>query len=112
MPGRTEGSVSPARRRHSPAKNLKMLPARTASPMPSGLVLPSSRASSVPSSSRRARISVPILSSASARVWMPLVDQAGKALRAACTAASSCAASACAYSPITSAKLEGLRLGE
>ena len=27
MPGRTEGSSSPARRRHSPAKNLKMWPA-------------------------------------------------------------------------------------
>jgi len=108
MPGRTEGSVSPASRRHSPAKNLKMFPARTASPMPSASVLPSSRASSLPSSSRRARISVPILSRASCRAWIPPVDQAGKAARAACTAASSCAASACAYSPITSVRSDGL----
>ena len=67
MPGRTEGSSSPARRRHSPAKNLNMWPARVTSPTASGLVLPSSRASSVPNSSRRARISLPILSSASLR---------------------------------------------
>ena len=110
-PGRTEGRTSPARRKHSPAKNLKMLPARTTSPIASDLTLPSSRASKVPSSSRRARISMPILSSASQRAWMPAVAQAGKAAWAACTAASSCAASACAYSPITSAVFDGLMFG-
>ena len=111
MPGRTDGNSSPARRRHSPAKNLKMLPARVASPKPSGLVLPSSRESSVPSSSRRARISAPTLSSASARAWMPEVDQAGNAARAASTAASSCPALAWVYSPITSSRLDGLIFG-
>ena len=35
-PGRTEAIFSPARRRHSPAKNRKICPARAASPMPSG----------------------------------------------------------------------------
>ncbi len=110
MPGRTEGRVSPARRRHSPAKNLKIWPARATSPMPSARVLPSSRASSVPSSSLRARISLPILSSASWRAWMPEVLQAGKAAVAAATAASTSLASPCAYSPITSVRLLGLTL--
>ena len=36
IPGRTEGSISPASRNASPAKNLKMYPARAASPIPSG----------------------------------------------------------------------------
>ena len=47
-PGRTDGSFSPGSRSASPAKNLKMCPARTVSPMPSGSVFPSSRASSRP----------------------------------------------------------------
>ena len=93
MPGRTEESTSPDRRRHSPAKNLKIWPARVTSPMPSGRVLPSSRESKVPSSSRRARISDPILSSASLRAWMLPVAQAGNAALAAATAASTSPAS-------------------
>ena len=36
MPGRTEGSTSPRRRRASPAKYLKIWPARVTSPMASG----------------------------------------------------------------------------
>ncbi|MNK70032.1 hypothetical protein D3C87_894430 [compost metagenome] len=111
MFGRTDGSTSPDRRRHSPAKNLKICPARVASPMPSALVLPSSRASSVPSSSLRARISVPILSSASERAWMLPVAQAGKAAVAAATAASTWPLSPCVYWPSTSARLLGLMLG-
>ena len=103
--------LRPTRRRHSPAKNLKIWPARVASPMPSALVLPSSRASSVPSSSLRARISVPILSSASQRAWMLPVDQAGKAAVAAATAASTWAASPWAYWPSTSPRLLGLMFG-
>ena len=111
IPGRTEGSISPASRRTSPAKNLKMYPARAASPIPSGLVLPSSRASRVPSSSFRAMISLPILSSASDRAWMLPRDQAGNAARATAIAARTCASSARAYSPTTSATLDGLRFG-
>ena len=68
-----------------------MLPARAASPMPSGRVLPSSRASSVPSSSRRARISLPILSSASARAWMPPWTRPGTPHARPAIAASTCA---------------------
>jgi len=97
MPGRTEGMISPAVRRASPAKNLKICPARTASPVASGSVLPSSRASSSPSSARRARISVPTKSSASKRCCGVEIDQAGNAARAAATAASTAAASPEAY---------------
>ena len=71
MPGRTDGIFSPEGRSTSPAKNLKMCPARAASPMPSGSVLPSSRDSRRPSSSLRARISVPTRS----RMFGPLLDR-------------------------------------
>ncbi len=94
MPGRTEGISSPPARSTSPAKNLKMCPARVASPTASGSVLPSSEASSRPSSSLRARISLPARSRMSLRCWMPLRDQAGKASRAAAMAARVLAASA------------------
>ena len=60
IPGRTEASFSPAMRRASPEKNRKICPARMVSPMPSARVLPSSRASSRPISSLRARISSPM----------------------------------------------------
>ena len=40
MPGRTESTRSPVIRSASPAKNLKICPARTTSPCPSGRVLP------------------------------------------------------------------------
>jgi hypothetical protein len=64
-PGRTLPIFSPAMRSASPAKNAKICPARVASPMPSGSVLPSSRESNRPSSSLRARISSEIFFSAS-----------------------------------------------
>ena len=72
IPGRTDGTTSPVRRKASPAKNLNICPARPASPIASGSVLPSSRASRRPSSTFRARISVPIASSTS----KPLLDAA------------------------------------
>ena len=110
-PGRTDGTSSPFARSASPAKNLKIDPARAASPMPSGLVLPSSRDSSVPSSSLRARISVPIASRMSARCWMLAAAHFGNAARAASIAVAACAASARAYSPTMSAVLDGLTSG-
>ena len=111
MPGRTEGSLSPVRRSTSPAKNLKMCPARAASPTPSGSVLPSSRDRRRPSSSLRARISVPTRSRRFDRSWIDPAAHAGAAAFAAAIAARVCAASACAYSPITSPTFDGLRLG-
>lgn len=111
-PGRTEGRLSPPGRRASPAKNLKMLPARATSPMASGRVLPSSRASRSPSSARRARISVPTASRISKRCCGVDRLQAGKAVVAAVMASSAWAASAWAYSPTTSRVSEGLMLRE
>jgi hypothetical protein len=67
MPGRVELSSSPGIRSVSPAKNLKIWPARTTSPIASPSALPSSRASKSASSALRANISVPVASSASAR---------------------------------------------
>ncbi len=110
-PGRTEASLSPVMRTTSPAKNLKICPARIASPMPSGSVLPSSRDNSAPSSSLRAMISLPARSRMLARSWIEPVDHAGNAFFAAATAVRACSASACAYSPITSLVSEGLRFG-
>ncbi len=109
-PGRTDGTMSPFRRSASPAKNLKMLPARATSPIASGSVLPSSRASMSPSSARRVRISVPAASSTSKRCCGVDRPHAGAAARAAAMAACACAASACAYSPMTSRVSEGLTL--
>jgi hypothetical protein len=48
MPGRTEASFSPVARSASPAKNLKIWPARPASAVASASVLPSSRAQQLP----------------------------------------------------------------
>ncbi len=110
-PGRTEGSFSPHRRSASPAKNLKMWPARTVSPIPSASVFPSSRDRSRPMSSFRARISDPTLSRTFARSWMELSDQAGNAAAAASTAALASRASARAYSPMTSVRSDGFRFG-
>jgi hypothetical protein len=90
-PGRTEASLSPRSRSASWAKNLKMAPARAASPIASGRVLPSSRASRVPSSVLRAMSSLPIASSASARCCTPDRAQPGAA---ACAASIASAASA------------------
>ena len=78
----------------------------------SGSVLPSSRASSRPSSSRRARISVEARSRMSWRSCGVVRAQAGKAACAAWTAASVWAASAWAYSPTTSLVSDGLMLRE
>ena len=111
-PGRTEGITSPPTRKASPAKNLKILPARATSPIASGSVLPSSRANRSPSSLRRARISVPAASSTSKRCWGVLWDQLPKAARAAPIASRAWAASAWAYSPTTSRVSEGLMLRE
>ena len=108
MPGRTEAIFSPARRRHSPAKNRKICPARAVSPTASGIVLPSSRDSSRPSSSLRARISSPMRFRMSWRCWMPLIDHAGNAARAASTARAAALASARANRPTISAVLDGL----
>ena len=80
-PGRTEGTTSPPTRSASPAKNLKMLPARATSPMASGRVLPSSRASRSPSSALRARISAPAASRMSKRCCGVDRPQAGWAWR-------------------------------
>ncbi len=92
MPGRVESRAWPWRRSASPAKYLKMRPALATSPMASGRVLPSSRASRVPRASRRCRISSPTLSSRSDRTSGLAPDQDGKAWRAASTAASTSAA--------------------
>ena len=110
-PGRIDASFSPDARTTSPAKKRKICPARVTSPTPSGSVMPSSRESSRPSSSLRARISAPILSRLFARSWIEPMDQAGNAFAAAAIACLACSASACAYSPMTSARFDGLRLG-
>ncbi len=109
-PGRTDASFSPDCRSASPAKNLKMLPARIASPTPSGSVLPSSRESRRPSSSLRARISLPARSRMFARSWMTPCAHPGNACFALAIASRACAASACAYSPMTSLTSDGFRL--
>ena len=70
----------------SPAKNLKMEPARAASPMPSASGLPCSRDSSRPSSSLRARISVPARSRMSNRSCGVVRDHFLNASRAAAIA--------------------------
>src|SRR5664279_6653218 len=82
-PGRIDWIFSPASRSASPPKNLKICPARTTSPMPSGKVLPSSRERSRPSSSLRARIAFPTASSRFARSWIEDIDHTGNAARAA-----------------------------
>ena len=87
MPGRTESIFSPVSRTASPAKNLKMAPARAASPMPSASGLPCSRDSSRPSSSLRARISVPARSRMSKRSCGVVRDHFVNAARAAAIAA-------------------------
>jgi len=56
----------------------------------------------------RAMISLPILSSASDRSWMPPVAHAGNAAVAAATAASTWLASPYAYWPSISERLLGL----
>ncbi len=111
-PGRTDASFSPGTRSASPAKNLKICPARPTSPMASGSVLPSSRARRSPSSALRARISVPMKSSASARACGEATAQAGNAARAAAMAARACASPARAYSSITSVVSEGFTFRE
>jgi hypothetical protein len=90
---------------------LKICPARATSPTPSGRVLPSSRESNAPSSSLRARISLPTKSSASARCCGVERAHAAAAPNAASIACSVCTASARAYSPIVSSRSEGLMLG-
>ncbi|CFN71152.1 Uncharacterised protein [Bordetella pertussis] len=94
MPGRVMGSFSPWMRKASPAKNLKMWPARVTSLTPSGRVLPSSRDSSRPSSSLRASNSVPTASSTSARRCPVLRAHAWAAALAAAIAMPAWAASA------------------
>ena len=66
-PGRTESMLAPVMRTASPAKNLKMCPARSTSATPSARTFPSSRDRSVPSASLRARIALPMKSRISAR---------------------------------------------
>ena len=79
--------------------------------MPSASVLPSSRASSAPSSALRARISSDALRSTAWRSSGPERDHAGKAALAAAMAAWVSATVARAYSPTTSLVSEGLMLG-
>src|SRR5208337_3834568 len=106
--GRTDANFSPGILSVSPAKKSKMWPARDTSPTASGRVLPSSRASSRPSSSRRARISIDARNRMSCRSCGVVRAQAGKAARAASIAASVWAASAWAYSPTMSLVSDGL----
>ncbi len=110
-PGRTDAIFSPAMRRHSPEKNRKIWPARAASPIPSGSVLPSSRERMRPSSSLRARISSPIFFRASCRSWGVVRDQAGNAAFAAATARSAPARSERGKRPTMSLVLDGLTSG-
>ncbi len=109
-PGRTEATRSPAMRNASPAKNLKMLPARVASPIASGRVLPSSRARRLPSSSLRASTSLPTTSSTSARRCGLAAAHVGAASRAAAMALRTCSSSARAYSATGVATSEGFSL--
>ena len=110
-PGRTESSFSPAIRTASPAKNLKMYPARPASPIPSASGLPCSRDSSRPSSSLRARISVPARSRTSNRSCGVVRDHFWNAAFAEAIASSASADDARANSPTTSSTFEGLMSG-
>ncbi len=110
MPGRVESTVTPCRRRASPAKNLKMRPARATSPTPSGKVLPSSRERSRPSSSLRARRVEPTRSSTSLRTSGLASAQPGRAVFAACTASSIAAPSSDGARATTSRVSEGFRL--
>ena len=95
----------------SPAKNLKILPARATSPMPSAQRL------ALFARQQGAQLVLAgqdFVADLVQRIGARL-DAAGRPGRegtcAAATAASSCAASAWAYSPITSARLDGLMLG-
>ena len=108
MPGRTDAIVSPPTRSASPAKNLKMAPARAASPTPSASGLPCSRDSSRPSSSFRARISLPARSRMSKRCCGVDCDHDVNARRAAAIASSRSPRVARANCPTTSLRLEGL----
>ncbi|MNQ34529.1 hypothetical protein D3C85_479870 [compost metagenome] len=109
IPARMESRCSPWMRSDSPAKNLKICPARTTSPIPSARVLPSSRASRVPSSWRRRRISLPMKSSASARCCGLFAAHSGCADSAAVMAVWVSSADAWAYRPTRSVVSEGLR---
>ncbi|MCY1368881.1 hypothetical protein D9M69_558870 [compost metagenome] len=110
-PARTEATFSPPPpRRASPAKNLKIWPARATSATASGSVLPTSRASSRPSSSLRASSSAPMRSSTSARRCGVLWLQCTKASLAARIASSTWRRSARAYSATTSLVSDGLTL--
>jgi hypothetical protein len=111
-PGRVESTVTPWRRNASPAMNLKMRAARMTSPLPSGTVLPSSRDSRRPSSSARAMMSVPTLSSRSERTSGLALAHAGKAALAAATAALTVALSPPGTLATMSRVSEGLRLSE
>src|SRR5262245_17865404 len=108
IPGRTDAIFSPPTRSASPAKNLKMNPARAASPTASASGFPCSRASSLPSSSLRARISLPARSSTSNRSCGVVSDHFANAFRAAAMARSTSAAVPRADSPTTSPRFDGL----
>jgi hypothetical protein len=110
-PGRTEAIFSPARRSASPAKKAKIWLARIVSPMPSARVLPSSRDSSLPSSSLRARISSATRRRTSWRSCGVERAQPWPAAFAAAIAAATWAALARAYSPTTSPVFEARRFG-
>ena len=94
------------------AKKSKICPARVTSPMASGSVLPSSRASSSPSSCLRSRISSLAFLRIACRSRVGERDQAGNAVLAASIALSASSALALAYSPTTSFVLEGLMFAE
>jgi hypothetical protein len=111
-PGRVDSTVTPWRRRASPAMNLKMRAARMTSPLPSGSVLPSSRDSRRPRSSARAMISEPTLSSRSERTSGEAFAHAGNAAFAAETAALTVFLSPPGTCATTSPVLEGFRLSE
>ena len=108
MPGRTESSRCPLGCSTAPAKYLRICPARTTSPRASGSVLPSSRASRSPSSSARARTSLPALSSTVDRSHGVVRDHTGKAVAAASIAAFAAVASTPPYSRTTSERSDGL----
>ena len=90
-PGRTDAIATPSTRSASCAKNLKIWAARMVSAMPLASGFPSSRDSSRPISSLRARSSMPMASSASALACGVLAAQPGWAALAAAMAASACA---------------------
>src|SRR5690606_10110103 len=87
-----------------------MRAARSVSPMPSARVLPSSRASSSPSSFARAKIVLATLSSTSARTSGEAFAQPGNASVAAWTAWSTSAAPPFGKRATTSSVFDGLRL--